>query len=324
MSIDELCIKSGYIEGRGTNLLGLYQAALYYNLPAVPVKITYDQLCEQKCPCILWIHENHFVVCYGSDKDNVILKDPPSLKYTIAKSDLLESWDGVALIFSTSESQKFREQNDIQQNNSLSFLLIPITEYNLGEVIEGDIVSHPFQLINRGDQSVHVFFRPSCSCVTTQTRSKIIPPGGIEIVNVSFNTSGYLGKKEQYLHVYTNRYTDGISLLKLSVNIQPSVKAIPANLLLENINIGQEIERVVQIFSYNKELEINNIKLPENISVDVGKLDLLQNDGVIIPIKLILKKRFSGRYKDEVIVYTNDKYFPEIAIPIDWTIADTQ
>lgn len=87
-----------YITRLGVSMLGISNAAENIGFLSRGVKISFEQLVEEKpFPCILYWNQNHFVVCYDIKKksrDNYEIKiaDPAGEKYTLDKSSFLKCW----------------------------------------------------------------------------------------------------------------------------------------------------------------------------------------------------------------------------------------
>lgn len=90
--------EKSFITREGVSMLGISDAAEAIGFRTNGVKITFDQLIEEKpLPCILHWNQNHFVVCYGiKQKRNgdyeIKISDPAGEKYTLNKSEFLKCW----------------------------------------------------------------------------------------------------------------------------------------------------------------------------------------------------------------------------------------
>ena len=87
---------------RGTNLLGLVQAATALGFTAKGVKGTYEVLPQAPLPAIVHVktQENlgHFVVLYRVTPKKVIVADPASGLKTLAREEFCQNWTGYFLI----------------------------------------------------------------------------------------------------------------------------------------------------------------------------------------------------------------------------------
>ena len=87
---------------RGTNLLGLVQAATALGFTAKGVKGTYEVLPQAPLPAIVHVktQENlgHFVVLYRVTPKKVIVADPACGLKTLAREEFCQNWTGYFLI----------------------------------------------------------------------------------------------------------------------------------------------------------------------------------------------------------------------------------
>ena len=83
---------------RGTNLLGLVQAATALGFTAKGVKGTYEVLPQAPLPAIVHVktQENlgHFVVLYRVTPKKVIVADPACGLKTLSREEFCQSWTG--------------------------------------------------------------------------------------------------------------------------------------------------------------------------------------------------------------------------------------
>lgn len=77
----------------GVSLFSLSEAAKSIGFDAIGAKLSYEQLQhEVSLPCIIHWNQNHFVVVYKINGNNVWLADPGSQKQKISKHDFIRSW----------------------------------------------------------------------------------------------------------------------------------------------------------------------------------------------------------------------------------------
>lgn len=90
--------EKSFITRLGVSMLGISDAAESIGFRTNGVKITLQQLVEEKpLPCILHWNQNHFVVCYAikkkkNDDYEIKISDPAGEKYTLNKSEFLRCW----------------------------------------------------------------------------------------------------------------------------------------------------------------------------------------------------------------------------------------
>jgi hypothetical protein len=89
-------------------------------------------------------------------------------------------------------------------------------EHNFGKVAEGEKVAciYTFENIGRGPLIISSA-TTSCGCTVSKFEKKPVPPGGLGIIEVIFNSSGYNGKQTKTVTVRSNASKPFV-LLKLT------------------------------------------------------------------------------------------------------------
>lgn len=96
----EMLRRQCHIARNGVNMLGISDAATHIGLDNVGVKMTFRQLAEEGVfPCILHWNRNHFVVCYGIDRNRegkyrIHISDPASQRLTYTQEEFEKCWIG--------------------------------------------------------------------------------------------------------------------------------------------------------------------------------------------------------------------------------------
>ena len=96
----EMLRKHCYISRRGVNMQGISEGAQYIGFDTIGMKMTFEQLVEEGVfPCILYWNQNHFVVCYGIERDKVgsykiHISDPASQRLTYTREEFERCWIG--------------------------------------------------------------------------------------------------------------------------------------------------------------------------------------------------------------------------------------
>ena len=96
----EMLRRQCHIARNGVNMLGISDAATHIGLDNVGVKMTFRQLAEEGVfPCILHWNRNHFVECYGIDRNRegkyrIHISDPASQRLTYTQEEFEKCWIG--------------------------------------------------------------------------------------------------------------------------------------------------------------------------------------------------------------------------------------
>ena len=106
--LNEICEATGFKNGVGTSLLGIYKAALAKGLDVVPMKTDIDGLCDYGELSIVFVMDKHFSVVTDCTKDSVNVRDYPGEPRTMHIKRFEQSWNGEALVFNMSEKQRMK------------------------------------------------------------------------------------------------------------------------------------------------------------------------------------------------------------------------
>lgn len=79
------------------------------------------------------------------------------------------------------------------------------TEFNFGEINQGDKVSHTFSFTNTGDAPLIISnARASCGCTVPKWPREPIAPGQTSKIDVVFNSAGKRGRQTKSITITTN------------------------------------------------------------------------------------------------------------------------
>lgn len=88
------------------------------------------------------------------------------------------------------------------------------TEFDFGEVNEGDVVEHKFKFTNTGKVPLTILkARSSCGCTIPEYPEEPIPPGGTGEINAKFNTEGKHNEQKKIIHITANTYPSETSVM---------------------------------------------------------------------------------------------------------------
>jgi len=189
-SLKELCRITEYSALTGTSMLGLYQAARKKGLPAIPINIDINKLCNLKNPSIAYVNGNHFLVVHGCKGDKVIIQNPPSEPFLVKKEAFKKKWNGETLVFDKKLKKKMAAQID-EKTAPPEGPHIHFNEkvHSAGTVKEGTKLSHTFRFTNIGSDTLEVSARSTCSCTAALLSDSKIPPGGYGQIKIEYDTS---------------------------------------------------------------------------------------------------------------------------------------
>lgn len=95
------------------------------------------------------------------------------------------------------------DQSNSQSSGALLFL--PENQFNFGQVKEGTIVSHTFELVNKGSDILEIKdVKTSCGCTAALVSSSTLKPGEKGTLKVDLDTKGRQGKMSRTVSIVSN------------------------------------------------------------------------------------------------------------------------
>ncbi|MDA3860913.1 MAG: DUF1573 domain-containing protein [Melioribacteraceae bacterium] len=107
-------------------------------------------------------------------------------------------------------------------------------EHDFGQIVEGALVTHDFEVLNNGDAELYLIkVSSTCGCTVAKPEKEKLQPGESTKIRVSFNSSSRSGRQKKYINVFTNdqentRYRLSITAIvvsKESKNNSPGTSA---------------------------------------------------------------------------------------------------
>lgn len=95
---------------------------------------------------------------------------------------------------------------------------------DFGDITQGDKVSHTFELTNSGTAPLVISnVAATCGCTIPSWPKEPIAPGKTAEIQVSFNSTGKMGKQNSVVRVYSNA-AEPIEKVSLISNVLPKTK----------------------------------------------------------------------------------------------------
>lgn len=97
------------------------------------------------------------------------------------------------------------------------------TEFDGGEVLQGQVVEFPFRLRNEGKSDLLIeSVKASCGCTAIEPTEKVIRPGSESVIIARFDTRGREGLQHKTVTVQTNDPVNPSIILHLKANVVSS------------------------------------------------------------------------------------------------------
>lgn len=113
-------------------------------------------------------------------------------------------------------------QEQAQNGPALAF---EETEFNFGDITQGDVVEHTFKFKNTGTQPLVIErVDVTCGCTTPAWTKEPIMPGKTGYVTAKFNSAGKLGQQKKAITIHSNA-AEGAKYVYIVTNIKPKATA---------------------------------------------------------------------------------------------------
>ena len=102
------------------------------------------------------------------------------------------------LLAQITAAQNFFTQNTPQ-------ILSPKPHHDFGEILEGQVVTHLFEITNQGTADLKITkVRATCGCTAAQPAQTELKPGEKTTIKVEFDSSRRLGLQQKLVYVFSN------------------------------------------------------------------------------------------------------------------------
>jgi hypothetical protein len=123
--------------------------------------------------------------------------------------------DQMALVPKKNKTMKSEDYPKIEIENS---------DFDFGDITQGDKVSHVFKFKNTGKSDLTVLHaQASCGCTVPEWTKKPIKSGETGELNIVFNSEGKMGAQKKTVTLTTNTEI-GKEIINFKVNINPKTK----------------------------------------------------------------------------------------------------
>lgn len=140
-------------------------------------------------------------------------------------------------------------------------LVIGQAVYDFGQVPQGTVVEHNFELLNTGPGVLKIRkIHPSCGCTAALLETDLIEAGDRAFLKTSFDTSGFQGKKVKTVRIYTNDPKQTSAVLTIQGVVKPDVAFDPERLDFGRIKKGEKPERTVVLKTEGSSVKILEVR----------------------------------------------------------------
>lgn len=95
------------------------------------------------------------------------------------------------------------------------------TEFNFGDIHQGDKVTHVFDFENTGNAPLVITnVQTTCGCTATNWEREPIKPGSKSTITVNFNSAHKMGRQNKVISVISNSVAP-LNQVKITTNVLP-------------------------------------------------------------------------------------------------------
>lgn len=120
------------------------------------------------------------------------------------KNQILLSFLLISLV-SCQRTAKTETQEATENTTSGAAIVFKESNFDFGEIMEGDTVEHDFEFTNTGNSPLEIIdVKVQCGCTVASRPEKPIGAGQTDKITVRFNSTGKPGINNKYVTVITN------------------------------------------------------------------------------------------------------------------------
>lgn len=192
------------------------------------------------------------------------------------------------------------------------------TEYNFGEVFQGEKVEKIFRFKNQGGEPLTIDrVRTSCGCTAVLLSATRLEPGQDGEIKAVFDSSRFAGAVNKTIYVNSNDPQQPLIQFSIRGSVRQEITVTPPLVDLGSIPAGgrREVE-VVLLNQGDKPLKILGTEiLAPDLNVQTKSDELVNGQ----PVKLLLRaapKEGRARLNGYIIIKTDSPRIPELRIPV--------
>ncbi|MEJ2699538.1 MAG: DUF1573 domain-containing protein, partial [Desulfuromonadales bacterium] len=117
------------------------------------------------------------------------------------------------------------------------------TNYNFGQVYQGEKVEHVFNFRNSGDAPLSILkVRSSCGCTAALVSSTEVGPGETGEVRATFDSTRFRGEVVKTVYLYSNDPVRRVIQLTIHGEVKPELVTNPTQIDFGLLNPGEKKE----------------------------------------------------------------------------------
>jgi hypothetical protein len=196
--------------------------------------------------------------------------------------------------------------------------------FDFGSAPRGQVVSHPFRIVNNTKQPVHIkSVRPSCMrCSSAQLAGGVsemwLQPGQATAIIAKMDTNQFVGTKPITIYVYFGQPYFQEARLQIQANSRDDVTFSPDNIAFGQVKRGASPESKITIaFPGNGQTKITEIKSDSNyVTPAIKEVKRGAAETVYEVTAKLRKDTPAGKWYTDLWLTTNNASMPKIRVPV--------
>jgi hypothetical protein len=192
------------------------------------------------------------------------------------------------------------------------------SQFDFGNVVEGDTVKHVFVVKNAGNSTLNIErVQTTCGCTAAVLKSKEIPPAGTSEIEISFNTQGKPGAQTKSVTVVSNDLTNPRAQISFKANVE-QLLVFDQRSASKTLRYGAKESAEVWLsgkLADSAKLQIEKVN-GEDVTVEL--ISKTEGDKPRAGLRIDFKGSKIGNFRGDVTVTTAVEQVPKLTLPFSW------
>jgi len=203
---------------------------------------------------------------------------------------------------------------------------LPERSFDFGTVARGSKLRHAFPIVNRSDQTIQIRdWKTKCGCTDVKVGAKVIPPGTQTTVEITIDTTQFLGAKPSGLTLVFDQPTFVEADLNTTCFIRGDIVMNPGQLDFGIVRRGETPPTAELTLTYaggRSDWEVTKMRTrTDKIKAELRELNRTVDGQINFRLTATLQPNVpNGYFKDEITLSTNDESSPAIPVSVVATV----
>mgnify|MGYP001810470838 CR=1 FL=1 len=126
-------------------------------------------------------------------------------------------------------------------------VFVPVRQLDYGQPRQGERIVRTFDVTNNGQGELTLRLQPDCSCFAWQGPTRLAA-GETGTFTVQMDTTEFIGEQSKSLYLYSNDPDASVQVIKVSANISPEYRVIPAWPTAPNLYLDERSTATFYLF----------------------------------------------------------------------------